>query len=63
VSHKYDRRCQWIRVEIWILFYEYLLDDWHVFQGGFFGDEEDNETSMFFPGSSNIFRPEKDVSI
>ncbi|XP_060605621.1 CCR4-NOT transcription complex subunit 2-like [Ruditapes philippinarum] len=29
--------------------------------GGFFGEEEDNETSMFFPGSSNIFRPEKDM--
>ncbi|KAL4233083.1 CCR4-NOT transcription complex subunit 2 [Mactra antiquata] len=29
--------------------------------GGFFGEEEDNETSMYFPSTSNIFRPDKDV--
>lgn len=29
--------------------------------GGYFGEEEDTETSTYFPGSSNIFRPEKDM--
>ena len=38
---------------VWLLFF---------FQG-FFGEEEDSETSMYFPGSSNLFRPDKDVSI
>lgn len=29
--------------------------------GAYFGEEEDNETSMYFPGSSSIFRPEKEM--
>ena len=32
-----------------------------IFKGGGFFGEEDDETSMYLPGSSNLFRPDKDV--
>ena len=28
---------------------------------GLFGEEEDSETSMYFPQSSNLFRTDRDV--